>query len=108
MSFSVLLTYDAVADLEELCDYIRLRDGERRSKRVLDKLEEAINFLSENPYRGAFVGELVALGIRDFREIILRPYRIIYRVQDKFVYVLLVTDGRRDMQTLLQRRLLSA
>ncbi|MDO9351029.1 MAG: type II toxin-antitoxin system RelE/ParE family toxin, partial [Deltaproteobacteria bacterium] len=33
---------------------------------------------------------------------------IIYRVMDKIVYVLLIADGRRDMQTLLQRRLLEA
>ncbi|RPJ74031.1 MAG: type II toxin-antitoxin system RelE/ParE family toxin, partial [Desulfobacteraceae bacterium] len=37
-----------------------------------------------------------------------KPYRIIYRVMDKNVYVLLVVDGRRDMQSLLQRRLLCA
>ena len=35
-------------------------------------------------------------------------YRIIYRVLDKDVYVLLIFDGRRDMQSLLQRRLLDA
>jgi toxin ParE1/3/4 len=35
-------------------------------------------------------------------------HRIIYRVMDKKVYVLLIVDGRRDMQSLLQRRLLDA
>jgi len=35
-----------------------------------------------------------------------KPYRIIYRVMDKTVYVLLIVDGRRDMQPLLERRLL--
>ena len=38
----------------------------------------------------------------------LEPYRIIYRVLDNTVYVLVIADGRRDMQTLLQRRLLLA
>ncbi|HDR16533.1 MAG TPA: hypothetical protein ENN79_13840, partial [Desulfobacteraceae bacterium] len=51
--------------------------------------------------------ELLALGIREYREIFFKPYRIIYRVMDKNVYVLLIADGRRDMQTLLQRRLLA-
>jgi len=32
--------------------------------------------------------------------------RNIYRVIDKNVYVLLIVDSRRDMQALLQRRLL--
>ena len=49
-----------------------------------------------------------ALGILEYREIFFKPYRIIYRVMDKNVYVLLIADGRRDMQTLLQKRLLDA
>jgi len=51
---------------------------------------------------------LLALGIREYREIFFKPYRINYRVMDKNVYVLLIDDGRRDMQTLLQRRLMGA
>jgi toxin ParE1/3/4 len=64
--------------------------------------------LSEFPERGAYPKELVSLGIREYREIFFKPYRIIYRVIDKNIYVLLIVDGRRDMQTLLQRRLLDA
>jgi toxin ParE1/3/4 len=64
--------------------------------------------LSESPERGAYPKELLALGIRDYREIFFKPYRILYRVLDKNVYVLLIADGRRDMQSLLQRRLLDA
>ncbi|MBA3017875.1 MAG: type II toxin-antitoxin system RelE/ParE family toxin, partial [Desulfobacteraceae bacterium] len=47
-------------------------------------------------------------GIRDYREIFFKPYRIIYRIDNENVYVYLIVDGRRDMQTLLQRRLLGA
>jgi toxin ParE1/3/4 len=64
--------------------------------------------LSEFPERGAFPKELAALGIREYRESFFKPYRIIYRIMDKDVYVLLIVDGRRDMHTLLQRRLLDA
>ena len=55
-----------------------------------------------------FLKELLALGIREYHEIFFKPYRIIYRVIDKNVHILLIADGRRDMQTLLQRRLLGA
>jgi len=41
-------------------------------------------------------------------EILGKPYRIIYRVMAENVYVLVIADGRRDMQALLQRRLLMA
>jgi hypothetical protein len=47
-------------------------------------------------------------GIREYREIIFKPYRIIYRIMDKSVYVLFIDVGRREMQSLLQRRLLNA
>jgi toxin ParE1/3/4 len=33
---------------------------------------------------------------------------VIYRIMVDRVYVLLIVDGRRDMETLLQRRLLKA
>ena len=62
--------------------------------------------MSEFPARGAFLKELLALGIREYREIFFKPYRILYRVLGTSVYVLLIADGRRDIQTLLQRRFL--
>jgi toxin ParE1/3/4 len=71
-------------------------------------MERAFDSLSESPARGARPGELVALGIREYREIFFKPHRIIYRIDGEAVTILLIADGRRDMQTLLQRRLLEA
>ncbi len=106
MPLAVLLTNDAVRDLEELYDYISLHDTPENADYVLDQIENALTSLSESPERGAYPKELLALGIREFREIFFKPYRIIYRIIDDKVYVLLIVDGRRDMQRLLQRRLL--
>ncbi len=64
--------------------------------------------LSENPQRGAYPKELLTIGLRECREIFSELYRIIYRVMAENVYVLVIADGRRDMQALLQRRLLQA
>jgi len=108
MPFSVLLTDDAVRDLDELYDYIDRHDVPGKADYVLDRIEKAFTRLSESPERGVFPKELLALGIREYREIIFKPYRIIYRIVEKNVYVLLIVDGRRDMQMLLQRRLLEA
>jgi toxin ParE1/3/4 len=108
MPFKVLLTNDAARDLDELYDYIALHDTPRKAGYVLEQIEKAFSKLSEFPERGAYPKELLALGIREYREIFFKPYRIIYRVMDKNVYVLLIVDGRRDMQSLLQRRLLDA
>jgi toxin ParE1/3/4 len=108
MPFKILLTNDAAGDLDELYDYIALQDSPRKADHVLDQPEKAFSKLSEFPERGAYPKELLEIGVREYREVFFKPYRIIYRVMDKHVYILLIADGRRDMQSLLQRRLLSA
>ena len=108
MAFLVQLTDDAMRDLEEICDYIDQHDEPGRADYVLEQIEKAFSSLSEYPERGNYPMELLDIGIREYREIFFRPYRIIYRVMENNVYVLLIADGRRDMQTLLQRRLLWA
>lgn len=108
MAFLVQLTDDAARDLEEICDYIDRHDEPDRADYVLEQIEKAFSSLSEYPERGNYPTELLDIGIREYREIFFRPYRIIYRVMKNNVYVLLIADGRRDMQTLLQRRLLWA
>jgi len=108
MAFEVFLTADAASDLEELYHYIALHDAPGKAEHVLAEIEKTFNNLSEYPERGAYLKELLALGIREYWEIFFKPYRVIYRVIDNTVYILLIVDGRRDMQTLLQRRLLEA
>jgi toxin ParE1/3/4 len=106
MPFAVLMTDDAARDLEELYYYVALHDAPQKADYVLSQIEKAFSQLSQFPERGSYPKELLALGIRDYREIFFKPYRVIYRVVDEKVYVFLIADGRRDMQTLLLRRLL--
>ena len=108
MPFEVLLTNDAERDLNELYDYIAVHDSTRKAYYVLGQIEKTFSTLSKFPERGVYPKELLKLGIREYREVFFKPYRIIYRVMDKKVYVLLIVDGRRDMQSLLQRRLLDS
>lgn len=108
MSDPVFLTDDAARDLEELYEYIDLNDAPEKADYVLDKIEQAFASLSANPERGAYPKELLAVGLREYREIYFKPYRMIYRVMNERVYVMVIVDGRRDMQALLQRRLLQA
>lgn len=103
----VLLTADAERDLEDIFDYIAGRDSPAAS-RVLDRIEKSIAGLCSMPERGSFPKELLGLGIRDYRQVFFKPYRLIYRVVGARVYIYLIVDGRRDMQGLLARRLLGA
>jgi toxin ParE1/3/4 len=106
MTREVLVTEDAARDLEELYDYLAEREVPGRADHVLGRLEEAFSRLAANPERGAYPKELLAVGLREYREIYFKPYRIIYRVFGPRVVVMLIADGRRNMQALLQRRLL--
>lgn len=108
MGWQVYLTDDATHDLENLYDYIESHDVPGEADFVLDKIEQTFSSLAENRERGSYPNELLDIGLRDYREIYFKPYRIIYRVIGKNVFVMVIADGRRDMQSLLQRRLLQA
>lgn len=47
------------------------------------------------------------MGIREYRETFFKPYRIVYHIDDARVFISLIADGRRDMRSLLARRLLA-
>jgi toxin ParE1/3/4 len=104
--FEVLLAGDAARDLEEIFEYIAEHDHPPKAGHVLDRIEDVLRSLATLPERGSHPKELLQLGIRDYRQAHFKPYRVIYRVVGQRVYVYLIVDGRRDLQTLLTRRLL--
>ena len=106
--YEVLLTEGAERDLESIYDYIAEFDCKANADYVLDRLLEVVESLTAFPERGAYPKELVALGIRDYRQTAFKPYRVIYRVMAQKVYIYVIADGRRNMQSLLVRRLLGA
>ena len=108
MPFNVFLTNDATHDLEDLYEYIALHDVPGNADYVLAQIEKVFSSLSEALDRGVYPKELLNLGIREFREVFFKPYRIIYSIRATNVYILLIVDGRRDLQALLQRRILEA
>jgi toxin ParE1/3/4 len=108
IQYEVFLTRDAEKDLEELYFYIATHDQVKNADYVLNQIEKLVDGLSTMPERGTYPSELSALGIYEYREVYFKPYRIIYRVMDKHVYIYLIVDGRRNMQSLLERRLLSS
>lgn len=106
MRFEVLLSEDAERDIEDIHHYVARHDTVEEADRLLAALEEACFALSKLPKRGNVPKELLPLGITEFREVHHKPYRVIYRIADRKVIVYCVVDGRRDMQSLLQRRLI--
>ena len=95
----------AVRDLEELVSTIAA-DSEINAERVLSHLETRAAALESSPGRGRIVPELSQFGMRTWRELVVRPYRIVYRIEGDAVTVLAVFDGRRDLEDVLLERLL--
>lgn len=106
--YEVLLTRGAEQDLEALYDHIAAFDSPVSADYVLDQLMAAVESLAQFPERGSHPRELLALGIKDYRQTSFIPYRVIYRVIERQVIIYLIIDGRRDLQSLLARRLLGA
>lgn len=70
---------------------------------MLDQLVHAVERPAQLPERGNYPKELLALGVKEYRQVSFKPYRAIYRV-----IVYLIADGRRDIRSVLARRLLGA
>ena len=106
MPFAVWLTDDAARDLAGIVDYIARHHGAAEASRVLQGIEKALATLEESPERGSYAKELLALGIKQYRELLLKPYRLIYSIDEADVFVVVVADSRCDFRALLERRLL--
>lgn len=105
MKHQVLLTASAEGDLAEIYHYVELYDSPQRADLLLDAIEQVIVSLETLPERGHYPPELLRIGIREYRELHHKPYRIIYETDNHQVIIHCVLDGRRDMQTLLHQRL---
>lgn len=102
--FRVLWTETATRDLESLISYIA-REAPINAGKVLDQLQAKAESLARVPERGRRVPELLRHGLAIWREIIVTPYRILYRIEGQTVYVLAVFDARRDLEDVLLQRL---
>ena len=101
--YDIRWTKSAEQDLEATIDYIA-RDNIDKALRILTKLRDAAETLSSTPYRGRVVPELYAQGIPGYRELIVSPWRIIYRIGEGQVHILAMFDSRRNLEDILLER----
>lgn len=106
MSYQVLLAAEAEEDVFDIYRYVMASDGRDRADYVLGKLQATCQSLSRLPRKGHVPPELERVGVRGNLEVHFQPYRIIYQVVGRKVFVLCVVDGRRAFQDVLERRLL--
>ena len=106
MTHRVRIVEEAEFDLLEIFEFITVNDSIVSAEHVLDRLENPCLSLEREPLRGHTPPELDAIGVKAYRELQFKPYRVIYEVAGRDVYIHCVVDGRRDMQKSLERRLL--
>jgi len=106
MKYRVFILKDAEQDILELYEYVALNDALSKAKKLIEKLEEKCKSLSEYANRGHIPPELDRVSIYNYLEIHYNPYRIIYQIIDKNVFIHCILDGRRDLTELLHERLL--
>ena len=105
--YRVQWTDTAKADLREIVGFVRA-DRPLAARRLLQRIRAAARSLYRFPSRGRFVPELGEVAPGVYRELIVAPYRITFRVEEgaAIVHVTGVFDSRRDLESVLIERML--
>jgi toxin ParE1/3/4 len=92
-------------DLKEIIEYIA-EDSPANALKILKKIKQKASSLYTLPERGRIVPELRDQGISIYRELIISPWRMIYRISEMKIYVLSVLDSRQNVEDILLKRLI--
>jgi plasmid stabilization system protein ParE len=92
-------------DLRGIIEYIA-GDSPSHFYELFKRIKRKASTLHTFPDRGRVVPELHDQGITQYRELIVAPWRIIYRISERSVYVLSALDSRRNVEDILLKRLI--
>ena len=106
MSFTVLLLEDAEKDIEAIYRYIQKSGNKKAARDMIITIRNACDSLSENPERGHTPNELSQVGLFDYRQIIVKKYRIIYQVAVPNIFIFGIIHGNRNIGEVLRQRML--
>ena len=104
--FEVIWTKNAEFDLELIIEYIKT-DSITLAKTIFFEIKKECETLYYFPKRKRIVPELQQIGILKYREIIYKRWRIIYKIDNTKVYILLVIDSSRNLEDILFQRLIN-
>lgn len=106
MKLRIVFLKSAERDLRELRVYIIKNFGKDAWQTSYAGIKDAVSAIRNFPVGGRIPEELEKLNLMQYRQVLSGMNRIIYEVRQETVYVHIVCDTRRDMKTLLARRLL--
>ena len=90
--------------LIDIMDHIAT-DSPATALQIFQKIKKKSSSLYTMPERCRIVPELRDQGILQYRELIVSPWRIMFKITDLKVYVLSVIDSRRNIEDILFKRL---
>jgi toxin ParE1/3/4 len=102
----VVILDSAEQDLKDIRSYVVKNFSHPAWQKAYSKLKESIRNLATFPLLGAVPPELEALGMDQYRQIVSGMNRIIYEPRTDAVYIYMIVDARRDLETLLMQRLI--
>jgi toxin ParE1/3/4 len=102
--FRIVWSDTALQDLEGILDHVAFETGPAAAERVHELLLPAIERLTTMPGRCRVIPELRAIGVTEYRERIVRPYRVCFRLHGSDLVLVTVLDGRRDIEEVLVDR----
>jgi plasmid stabilization system protein ParE len=102
--YLVLWSNIAENDLKNIIEYIA-DDSPPNALKIFKSIKRKASSLYTFPERGRIVPELRDQGIPQYRELVITPWRILYRISEKSVFVLSVLDSRRNIEDILLKRL---
>ncbi len=106
VNYEVIWANVAENDLRRIVEYIAI-DSPSNALTVFRKIKQKASTLNVFPDRGRIVPELRDHGILQYRELIIAPWRILYRISGKYVYVFSVLDSRQNIEDILLKRLIN-
>jgi plasmid stabilization system protein ParE len=101
--YQIIWAAVAQRDLNQILDFIAL-ESPGNALQIIGEIRQKASDLYTLPDRGRIVPELKDQGIHIYREILLPPWRLIYRISDTTVFVLSVIDSRRNVEDILLNR----
>ncbi len=106
LNYKVIWTNVAESDLKDIIEYISI-DSPQNALRILNNIKQKTSELYTLPERNRTVPELQDQGILQYKEMIIPPWRLIYRIAERKVYILSLIDSRRNVEDILLKRLIA-
>lgn len=103
LKYKVIWANVAEKDLKNLIEYVAEESPQNALKR-LTEIRQNASGLYTLPERGRVAPELEDQGIPLYRERIIAPWRLIFRISGQEIFVLSVIDSRRNVEDILLKR----